>query len=154
MHLVSMSKVITLQVCGIVLDELYHNAIKSSVDQISTDKIAKKCEVAVKTVLAFRNILINRKLLIVTGKGRGTKTEWNKVYSAMNPEMAKSIYKEYLGDEKKTLKLKVKVKVSKPKTELTLDAVLKYLSTHNYTGTLTRKVNEYTTEYIDISMYK
>lgn len=147
-----MSKVITLQVCGIVLDELYHNAIKSSVDQISTDKIAKKCEVAVKIVLTFRNILINRKLLIVTGKGRGTKTEWNKSYSAMNPEMAKSIYKEYIGEERKTLKLKVKV--SKPKVEITLDTVLKYLSTHNYTGTLTRKVNEYTTEYIDISMYK
>lgn len=147
-----MSKVITLQICGIVLDELYHNATKSSVDQISTEKIAKKCEVAVKTVLAFRNILISRKCLIVTGAGRGTKTEWNKLYSAMNPEMAKSIYKEYLGDEKKTLKLKVKV--SKPKTELTLESVLKYLSTHNYTGTLTRKVNEYTTECIDISMYK
>lgn len=147
-----MSKIITIQICGIVLDELYHNAIKLSVDQISTEKIAKKCEVAIKTVLAFRNILINRKLLIVTGKGRGTKTEWNKLYSAMNPAMAKSIYKEYLGEERKTLKLKVKT--SKPKTELTLDVVLKYLSTHNYTGTLTRKVNEYTTESIDISMYK
>ena len=147
-----MSKIITLQVCGIVLDELYHNAIKSSVDQISVDKIAKKCEVSNKTVLAFRNILISRKLLIVTGKGRGTRTEWNKSYSAMNPEMAKSIYREYLGEERKTLKLKVKT--SKPKTELTLESVLKYLSTHNYTGTLTRKVNEYTTECIDISMYK
>ena len=50
--------------------------------------------------------------------------------------------------------LKLKVKASKPKAELTLDVVLKYLSTHNYTGTLTRKVNEYTTECIDISMYK
>ena len=147
-----MSKVISLQVCGIVLDELYHNACKSSVDQVSTEKIAKKCEVAIKTILAFRNILISRKLLIVTGKGRGTRTEWNKLYSAMNPEMAKSIYKEYIGEEKKTLKLKVKT--SKPKVELTLESVLKYLSTHNYTGTLTRKVNEYTTEHIDIGMYK
>ena len=147
-----MSKVISLQVCDIVLDELYHNACKSSVDQVSTEKIAKKCEVAIKTILAFRNILINRKLLIVTGKGRGTRTEWNKSYSAMNPEMAKSIYKEYIGEERKTLKLKVKV--SKPKVELTFESVLKYLSTHNYTGTLTRKVNEYTTECIDISMYK
>lgn len=147
-----MSKVITLQICGIVLDELYHNAIKYPMDQISTDLIAKRCEVSVKIVLAFRNILISRKLLIVTGKGRGTKTEWNKLYSAMNPEMAKSIYKEYLGEERKTLKLKVKT--SKPKAELTLDAVLKYLSTHNYTGTLIRKVNEYTTEHIDIGMYK
>lgn len=147
-----MSKVITLQICGIVLDELYHNAIKLSVDQISTELIAKRCEVSIKTVLAFRNILISRKLLIVTGKGRGIKTEWNKSYSAMNPEMAKSIYKEYLGDEKKTLKLKVKA--SKPKVEITLDTVLKYLSTHNYTGILTSKVNEYTIECIDISMYK
>ena len=147
-----MSKVISLQVCGIVLDELYHNACKSSVDQVSTEKIAKKCEVAIKTILAFRNILISRKLLIVTGKGRGTRTEWNKSYSAMNPEMAKSIYKEYIGEERKTLKLKVKA--SKPKVELTLESVLKYLSTHNYTGTLTRKINEYTTECIDISMYK
>ena len=147
-----MSKVISLQVCGIVLDELYHNACKSSVDQVSTEKIAKKCEVAVKTVLAFRNILISRKCLIVTGAGRGTKTEWNKSYSAMNPEMAKSIYKEYLGEEKKTLRLKVKT--SKPKIEITLDTVLKYLSTHNYIGIITRKVNEYTTESIDIGMYK
>lgn len=147
-----MSKVITLQVCGIILDELYHNATKYPMDQISTDKIAKKCEVAIKTVLTFRNILISRKLLIVTGKGRGTRTEWNKSYSAMNPEMAKSIYKEYIGEERKTLQLKVKA--SKPKAELTLESVLKYLSTHNYTGTLTRKVNEYTTECIDISMYK
>ena len=35
-----MSKIITLQICGIVLDELYHNATKSSVDQISTELIA------------------------------------------------------------------------------------------------------------------
>lgn len=138
--------------CGIVLDELYHNAIKFPTDQISVDKIAKKCEVAVKTVLAFRNILINRKLLLVTGKGRGTKTEWNLSRSGMNPHMAESIYKEYLGDERKTIKLKVKT--SSPKVELSLDTVLKYLSTHNYTGTITRKVNEYTTESIDLSMYK
>lgn len=147
-----MSRVITLQMCGIVLDELYHNAIKFPTDQISVDKIAKKCEVAVKTVLAFRNILINRKLLLVTGKGRGTKTEWNLSRSGMNPHMAESIYKEYLGDERKTIKLKVKT--SSPKVELSLDTVLKYLSTHNYTGTITRKVNEYTTESIDLSMYK
>ena len=147
-----MSRVITLQMCGIVLDELYHNAIKFPTDQISVDKIAKKCEVAVKTVLAFRNILINRKLLLVTGKGRGTKTEWNLSRSGMNPHMAESIYKEYLGDERKTIKLKVKT--SSPKVELSLDTVLKYLSTHNYTGTITRKVNEYTIESIDLSMYK
>lgn len=147
-----MSRVITLQVCGIVLDELYHNAIKFPTDQISVDKIAKKCEVAVKTVLAFRNILISRKLLLVTGKGRGTKTEWNLSRSGMNPHMAESIYKEYLGDEKKIIKLKVKT--VKSKVELSLDTVLKYLSTHNYTGIITRKVNEYTTESIDLSMYK
>lgn len=147
-----MSKVISLQVCGIVLDELYHNACKSSVDQVSTEKIAKKCEVAIKTVLAFRNILIGRKLLIVTGKGRGTKTEWNKSYSAMNPEMAKSIYKEYLGEERKTLKLKVKT--SKPKAELTLESVLSFLTKNGYTGTISKQVNSYTVETITLSNYK
>lgn len=147
-----MSRVITLQVCGIVLDELYHNAIKFPIDQISVDKIAKNCDVSVKTVLTFRNILIDRKLLLVTGKGRGTKTEWNLSRSGMNPHMAESIYKEYLGDERKTIKLKVKT--SSPKAKLSLDTVLKYLSTHNYTGIITRKVNEYTTENIDLSMYK
>ena len=147
-----MSKVITLQICGIVLDELYHNAIKSSIDQISTDKIAKKCEVAIKTVLAFRNILISRKLLIVTGKGRGTKTEWNKLYSAMNPAMAKSIYKEYIGEERKTLKLKVKT--SKPKAELTLESVLSFLTKNGYTGTISKQVNSYTVETITLSNYK
>lgn len=147
-----MSRVITLQVCGIVLDELYHNAIKFPIDQISVDKIAKNCDVSVKTVLTFRNILIDRKLLLVTGKGRDTKTEWNLSRSGMNPHMAESIYKEYLGDERKTIKLKVKT--SSPKAKLSLDTVLKYLSTHNYTGIITRKVNEYTTENIDLSMYK
>jgi hypothetical protein len=147
-----MSKVISLQVCGIVLDELYHNACKSSVDQVSTEKIAKKCEVAIKTILAFRNILISRKLLIVTGKGRGTKTEWNKSYSAMNPEMAKSIYKEYIGEERKTLKLKVKT--SKPKAELTLESVLSFLTKNGYTGTISKQVNSYTVETITLSNYK
>lgn len=147
-----MSKVISLQVCGIVLDELYHNAIKYPMDQISTDKIAKKCEVSIKTVLAFRNILISRKLLIVTGKGRGTKTEWNKLYSAMNPAMAKSIYKEYIGEERKTLKLKVKT--SKPKAELTLESVLSFLTKNGYTGTISKQVNSYTVETITLSNYK
>ena len=145
-----MAKVITLQVCGIVLDELYHNACKSSVDQVSMDEIRKRCKVSINTVLAFKNILINQKLILVTGQGRGRKYEWNPQKSALNHIMAKHIYELYIGTEKRKVKLNVKTK----ETKLTIDTVLKYLIAHNYTGTLTRKVNEYTTECINISMYK
>ena len=102
-----MGKVITLQVCGIILDELYHNACKSSVDQVSMGDICKRCKVSINTLASFKNILISRKLLLVDGKGRGMKYSWNPERSAMNYAMQKSIYEEYLGSEKRKVKLKV-----------------------------------------------
>lgn len=143
-----MSRVISLQVCGIVLDELYHNACKPSVDQVSMDVIRKKCKVSINTVLSFRNLLINHKLLIVDGQGRGIKYEWNSQRSAMNPEMAKHLYNVYLGAEKR--KVKLKVKTDKPKERMSVESALKYLANHGFTGELKRKVNAYTIEIINV----
>lgn len=144
-----MARVISLQVCGIILDELYHNSCKSSVDQVSMDVIRKRCKVSINTVLAFKNILIENKLLLVDGKGRSVKYEWNPQRSAMNPSMARHIYDIYLGTEKRKVKLRIKTK----ETKITLESALSYLVKHGYTGTITKQVNKYTTETIDLKNY-
>lgn len=142
-----MSKVITRQVCSIILDELYHNARKEPIDQISTDELRKRCKVSINTLFTFRNILINRKLLLVIGKGRGSKTEWNKSRCAMNSALMKSVYDEYINNQRTR-----KVKEVKPKvTKITLDSVLQYLVKQGYTGIISKSVNDYTIESIDLS---
>ena len=148
-----MSKVITLQVCGIVLDELYHNAIKSSVDQVSMGEICKRCKVSINTLASFKNILISRKLLLVDGKGRGMKYSWNPQRSAMNYAMQKSIYDEYLGSEKRNVKLKVNTSPKKS-SRVSLETALRVLVKNGFTGTICRQTNYYTTECIDLSLIK
>jgi hypothetical protein len=145
-----MGKVITLQVCGIILDELYHNACKSSVDQVSMDELRKRCKVSINTMTAFKNILIDRKLLLVSGKGRGISYSWNPQRSAMNYAMQKSIYDEYIGSEKR----KVKLKAPKKSSRVSLETALRVLVKNGFTGTIRRQTNQYTTECIDLSLIK
>lgn len=148
-----MGKVITLQVCGIILDELYHNACKSSVDQVSMDELRKRCKVSINTITAFKNILISRKLLLVDGKGRGMKYSWNPQRSAMNYAMQKSIYEEYIGSEKRKVKLKVNTSPKKS-SRVSLETALRVLVRNGFTGTIRRQTNHYTTECIDLSLIK
>lgn len=147
-----MGKVITLQVCGIVLDELYHNACKSSVDQVSMDELRKRCKVSINTLASFKNILISRKLLLVDGKGRGVKYSWNPQRAQLNPAMQKSVYEEYIGNERRTVKLKVNT--TKKSSRISLDSALQFLVRHGFTGTISRETNHYTTECIDLSKIK
>lgn len=148
-----MGKVITLQVCGIILDELYHNACKSSVDQVSMSDICKRCKVSINTLASFKNILISRKLLLVDGKGRGMKYSWNSQRSAMNYAMQKSIYEEYIGSEKRKVKLKVNT-APKKSSRVSLETALQFLVKNGFTGTIRRQTNQYTTEVIDLSLIK
>ena len=148
-----MSKVISLQVCGIILDELYHNACKSSIDQVSMDELRKRCKVSINTLTAFKNILISRKLLLVDGKGRGISYSWNPQRSAMNYAMQKSIYDEYLGSEKRKVKLKVNTSPKKS-SRVSLETALRVLVKHGFIGTIRRQTNHYTTECIDLSLIK
>lgn len=148
-----MGKVVTLQVCGIILDELYHNACKSSVDQVSMDVLRKRCSVSINTLLAFKNILIDRKLLLVNGKGRGISYSWNQQRSAMNYAMQKSIYDEYLGSERRKVKLKINV-APKKSSRVSLETALRVLINNGFTGTISRQTNHYTTECIDLSLIK
>lgn len=150
---VTMSKVITLQVCGIILDELYHNACKSSVDQVSMGDLCKRCKVSINTLASFKNILISRKLLLVDGKGRGMKYSWNPERSAMNYAMQKSIYDEYIGSEKRKVKLKVNTSPKKS-SRVSLETALQVLVKNGFTGTIRRVTNHYTTECIDLSLIK
>lgn len=148
-----MAKVTTLQVCGIILDELYHNACKLSVDQVSMADLCKRCKVSINTLASFKNILISRKLLLVDGKGRGVKYSWNPERSAMNYAMQKSIYDEYLGSEKRKVKLKVNT-APKKSSRVSLETALRVLVKNGFTGTISRQTNHYTTECIDLSLIK
>ena len=144
-----MGKVITLQVCGIILDELYHNACKSSVDQVSMDELRKRCKVSINTLSTFKNILIERKLLLVDGKGRGISYSWNPQRSAMNPTMQKSIYDTYIGSEKRKVNT-----APRKSSRVSLETALRVLVKNGFTGTISRQTNHYTTECIDLSLIK
>lgn len=148
-----MGKVITFQVCGIVLDALYHNSLKENrVDQKSIATLAKECSVSVNTIRAFRDILIKNKLMFVEGNARTQITLWNKSKSALNPAMQKFIYEQYVGNEKR--KVKLKVDTTKKSSRISLDSALQFLVKHGFTGTIRRQINQYTTEYIDLSLIK
>ena len=72
-----MSRVITYQMCGMVLDALYHNARKDPKDQKSIVQIAQDCNISRGTVHALRDILINLKILIKEGTSRGQRIYWH-----------------------------------------------------------------------------
>lgn len=149
-----MGKVITFQVCGIVLDALYHNSLKENrVDQKSIATLAKECSVSVNTIRAFRDILIKNKLMFVEGNARTQITLWNKSKSALNPAMQKFIYEQYVGNEKRKVKLKVDT-TTKKSSRISLDSALQFLVKHGFTGTIRRQTNQYTTECIDLSLIK
>lgn len=149
-----MGKVITYQICGMVLDALYHNSLKENkVDQKSIATLAKECSVSVNTISAFRNILIKNKLMFTEGNGRSQITLWNKSKSALNPAMQKFIYEQYVGNEKRKVKLKVDT-TTKKSSRISLDSALQFLVKHGFTGTIRRQTNHYTTECIDLSLIK
>jgi hypothetical protein len=117
------------------------------------DELRKRCKVSINTLIAFKNILIDRKLLLVNGKGRGISYSWNPQRSAMNYVMQKSIYDEYLGSEKRKVKLKVNTAPRKS-SRVSLETALRVLVKNGFIGTIRRQTNHYTTECIDLSLIK
>jgi hypothetical protein len=115
------------------------------------DELRKRCKVSINTLASFKNILIDRKLLLVNGKGRGISYSWNPQRSAMNYAMQKSIYDEYLGSEKRKLKVNTTPKKS---SRVSLETALRVLVKNGFTGTIRRQTNHYTTECIDLSLIK
>jgi hypothetical protein len=141
-----MSKAISLQICGIVLDVLYRNSEKVRLSQKSLAELAKDAGVSVLPLQKVRSILIERQLLVTYGFGRGQYTAWNPNKSKPNPNMLVSIYQEYIKDAKH----KVKV-VAKKEGRVSLERALKTLVKLGYTGVISKSINSFTSECIDLS---
>lgn len=148
-----MSKVITFQVCGMVLDALYHNARKDRKDQKSMDQLAKDCNVSARTLFALRDILINLKILIKEGTSRGQRIYWHPDKCGLNEAMLRNVYNIYIGDKRKREVKKVKV-VVKQESKMSIDTAILFLVENGFKGILERHPNAYTTETIDLSKIK
>lgn len=148
-----MSKVITFQVCGMVLDALYHNARKDRKDQKSMDQLAKDCNVSARTLFALRDILINLKILIKEGTSRGQRIYWHPDKCGLNEAMLRNVYNIYIGDKRKREVRKVKV-VVKQESKMSVDTAILFLVENGFKGILERHPNAYTTETIDLSKIK
>lgn len=148
-----MSKVITFQVCGMVLDALYHNAQKDRKDQKSMDQLAKDCNVSARTLFALRDILINLKILIKEGTSRGQRIYWHPDKCGLNEAMLRNVYNIYIGDRRKREVKKVKV-VVKQESKMSVDTAILFLVENGFKGILERHLNAYTTETIDLSKIK
>lgn len=148
-----MSKVITFQVCGMVLDALYHNARKDRKDQKSMDQLAKDCGVSINTLFAFRDILINLKILIKEGTSRAQRIYWHPDKAGLNEAMLRNVYNIYVGDKRKREVKKAKV-VVKQELKMSIDTAILFLIENGFTGILQRHLNAYTTETIDLSKIK
>ena len=148
-----MSKVITFQVCGMVLDALYHNAQKDRKDQKSMDQLAKDCNVSARTLFALRDILINLKILIKEGTSRGQRIYWHPDKCGLNEAMLRNVYNIYIGDRRKREVKKVKV-VVKQESKMSVETAILFLVENGFKGILERHPNAYTTETIDLSKIK
>lgn len=138
-------KALTIQSCGLVLDALYRNSEKSKLSQKPLNTIAKDCGLSVLPVTKIRDILIHRQLLVIYGYGRSQVMSWNPQMSKPTPEMLASIYKEYTKDAKS------RVKVVKKEGRISLERALRALVSLGYTGVITKSVNSFTKECIDLS---
>lgn len=143
-------KVISLQHCGIMLDVLYCNASKVKFEQKSIRQMALDAGVSVMTLSKVRDILIEQKILIKEGERRQQKVYWHPNKSAPNPAMLQNIYKEFIKDAKH----RVRVSCEKSQGRISLDKALQALVKLGYTGVITRSINSYTNESIDLSKIK
>lgn len=148
-----MGKVITFQTCGMVLDALYHNALRDKASQKSVCELAKDCGVSRNTIHAIRDILINLKIIIKEGTSRAQRMYWHPDKCGLNEKMSRNVYNIYTGNKKtRTIRrTKKAVKVEQPR--LSIESVIAFLVKNGYTGTITKQENKYTTTTINLSNY-
>lgn len=151
-----MSRVITYQMCGMVLDALYHNAKKDPKDQKSIVQIAQDCNIGRGTVNALRDILINLKILIKEGTSRAQRIYWHPDKCGLNDAMLRNVFNIYVGDKKTRCVKRVKP-VEKPvihEEKMSIETAILFLVEQGYTGIITRQPNIYTIETIDLGKIK
>lgn len=131
-----MSKIITFQHCGMMVDSLYHNACKDKLRQKSINMLSKECNVSVTSMTKLRDILISMKLIIKEGNNRGQRIYWHPDKSSPNPAMQRCIYQEYIRDTKK----QDRIGENKSRGRVSLESALRALVQLGYTGVIRRTV--------------
>lgn len=127
-------KIISIQSVSLVLDAMYRNYSKKKIDQKTFDQLCKDCELCFRTMTKIKDILINRKLLIVEGSKRSQVISWHPDKSAPNPDMLTSVYKEYTQKSRAEVK-----KIAAPKLEMTIEKACKFLANEGFTGIICKE---------------
>lgn len=131
---------------NLIIDAIYNNCQRPSVDRKSISQIATDCETSVTTVSAVRQLLVDSKLLIIEGEKRSQTTTWHPGKAAPNTKMLTNLYEAYTKFEAKT--------APKKSGKISLEAALKTLVNLGYIGVISKsKKSGYTTivESIDLS---
>lgn len=127
-------KIISIQSVALVLDAMYRNYSKKKIDQKTFSRLCKDCELSFKTMSKIKDILVNRKLLIVEGAKRSQVISWHPGKSAPTPEMLSSVYKEYTQKSRAEVK-----KIAAPKLEMTIEKACKFLADEGFTGIICKE---------------
>lgn len=127
-------KIISIQSVALALDAMYRNYSKKKIDQRTFDQLCKDCELCFRTMSKIKDILINRKLLIVEGSKRSQVISWHPGKSAPNPDMLTSVYKEYTQKSRAEVK-----KIAAPKLEMTIEKACKFLANEGFTGIICKE---------------
>lgn len=103
-------KLILMQHVGVIIDTLYKNYSKEKFEQLSLRQLAAKLSMSIATVTKVRNILSNRKVIIVEGERRNQRCYWNTMRCKPNEQLLLDVYKEYIKDAKSRVKVNKKSK--------------------------------------------
>lgn len=133
---------------NLIVDNIYHNCLRASIDRKSIAQLAKDAEVSVNTISSVRQLLVDSKLLIIEGNCRSQTTIWHPNKSIPNPAMLTKLYESFIHFESR-----VKVSDRKP-GRVSFESALRTLVQLGYTGVISKsKRSGWTTitESIDLS---
>lgn len=99
---------VLIQHVGIIIDALYKNYSKEKFEQLSLKEIAAKLSLSVTPVAKVRNILAQRKVLVIDGARRSQICYWNPSRCKPNEHLLLDVYKAYTKDAKSRVKVNEK----------------------------------------------
>lgn len=101
---------VLIQHVGIIIDALYKNYSKEKFEQLSLKEIAAKLSLSVTPIAKVRNILAQRKVLVIDGARRSQTCYWNPSRCKPNELLLLDVYKAYTKDAKSRIKVNKKSK--------------------------------------------
>lgn len=103
-------KPILMQHVGMIIDVFYKNYSKEKFEQLSLKQLAVKLSMSVATITKVRNVLANRRIIVIEGERRSQKCYWNPCKCKPNDTLLLDVYKEYTKDAKSRVKVNKKSK--------------------------------------------